>query len=37
VSPAHGPIALALIRREANIGDRVRVGDTDAEIVKLPF
>lgn len=27
VSPVHGPIGLALVRREAAIGDRVAVGD----------
>jgi folate-binding protein YgfZ len=39
VSPVHGPIALALIRREANPGDRLTVGDggVEAEVVELPF
>ena len=39
VSPAHGPIALALIRREAATGDTVSVGDSgiEAEVVELPF
>jgi folate-binding protein YgfZ len=39
VSPAHGPIALALIRREAAPGDTVHVGDDriEAEVVDLPF
>ncbi|HKN94876.1 MAG TPA: glycine cleavage T C-terminal barrel domain-containing protein [Thermoleophilaceae bacterium] len=38
VSPAHGPIALALIRREAQPGDTVQVGEsTEAEVVELPF
>jgi folate-binding protein YgfZ len=39
VSPAHGPIALALIRREASTGDAVSVGDHGvvAEVVDLPF
>ncbi len=38
VSPAHGPIALALIRREAQPGDTVTVGKTtEAEVVELPF
>ena len=38
-SPAHGPIALALVRREAQPGDTVAVGDGDvrAEVVDLPF
>jgi folate-binding protein YgfZ len=38
VSPAHGPIALALLRREAAPGDRVSVGDgSAAEVLDLPF
>jgi folate-binding protein YgfZ len=39
VSPAHGPIALAIVRREAAPGDRVSVGDdaSPAEVVGLPF
>lgn len=39
VSPAHGPIALALIRREASVGDTVLVGDDaiEAQVVELPF
>ena len=39
VSPALGPIALALVRREAELGATVRVGDgeTTAEVVELPF
>jgi folate-binding protein YgfZ len=39
VSPAHGPIALAIVRREAAPGDRVSVGDdtSPAEVVRLPF
>ena len=39
VSPAHGPIALALIRREAAVGDTVQVGEDgiEAELVGLPF
>lgn len=39
VSPAHGPIALALVRREASVGDTVVVGEqgTEAEVVDLPF
>jgi tRNA-modifying protein YgfZ len=39
VSPAHGPIALALIRREASPGDSVQVGSAqiEAEVVDLPF
>jgi folate-binding protein YgfZ len=39
VSPAHGPIALALVRREASPGDTVQVGENgiEAEVVELPF
>jgi tRNA-modifying protein YgfZ len=38
-SPRHGTIALALVRREAQPGDTVAVGDggTTAELVELPF
>jgi folate-binding protein YgfZ len=38
-SPEHGPIALAIVRREAAPGDTVLVGDGDvrAEVVDLPF
>jgi len=39
VSPSLGPIALALVRREAEPGARLAVGDGDrtAEVVELPF
>jgi tRNA-modifying protein YgfZ len=39
LSPGLGPIALAIIRREADEGDRVAVGEGDvtAEVVGLPF
>lgn len=39
VSPVHGPIALALVRREAGPGDTLTVGETGAtaEVVELPF
>jgi folate-binding protein YgfZ len=39
VSPAHGPIALALVRREASVGDTLAVGDSavTAEVAELPF
>jgi tRNA-modifying protein YgfZ len=39
ISPALGPIALAVVRREAETGARVSVGDGEvtAEIVELPF
>jgi tRNA-modifying protein YgfZ len=38
-SPVHGPIALALVRREVAPGDVVRVGtgDLTAEVVEPPF
>lgn len=39
VSPAHGPVALVLLRREAEPGDTVTVGEegNEAEVVALPF
>jgi len=37
VSPALGPIALALVRREAGPGDTVSVCGAPAEVVELPF
>jgi folate-binding protein YgfZ len=37
VSPAHGPIALAIVRREAAPGDTVAVNGSTAEVVELPF
>ena len=37
VSPTRGPIALALIRREAEPGTEVAVGQTTATVVELPF
>jgi tRNA-modifying protein YgfZ len=37
VSPAHGPIALAIIRREAEPGATVAVDGADAQVVELPF
>jgi folate-binding protein YgfZ len=39
VSPALGPIALALVRREAEPGATVQVGDAgaSAQVVELPF
>jgi tRNA-modifying protein YgfZ len=39
LSPHHGPIALALVRREAEPGATVLVGDAAAaaEVVELPF
>ncbi|HEV2786228.1 MAG TPA: folate-binding protein [Solirubrobacteraceae bacterium] len=38
VSPVHGPIALALVRREAVPGDTLAVaGGATAQVVELPF
>ena len=39
VSPALGPIALAVVRREAEAGDTLQVdgGTVTAEVVELPF
>ena len=39
LSPEHGPIALALVRREAGPGDTLALGDADATatVVDLPF
>jgi tRNA-modifying protein YgfZ len=39
VSPVHGPIALAILRREAEPGETLAVGDgaVTAEVVELPF
>jgi tRNA-modifying protein YgfZ len=39
VSPAHGPIALAIVRREAEPGDELTVGEdgVTARVVDLPF
>jgi folate-binding protein YgfZ len=37
VSPTHGPIALALVRREAGPGDTVEIEGAAAEVVALPF
>jgi tRNA-modifying protein YgfZ len=39
VSPRLGPIGLALMRKEAGVGDRVEVGDgsVSGEVVDLPF
>ena len=37
VSPTFGPIALAIVRREAAPGDTVEVDGTTAEVVELPF
>jgi hypothetical protein len=37
MSPRHGAIALALVRREAAVGDALRVGDATAVVGELPF
>jgi tRNA-modifying protein YgfZ len=37
VSPGHGAIALAILRREVAPGDRVRAGDVEADVVAPPF
>jgi folate-binding protein YgfZ len=39
LSPAHGPIGLALVRREAEPGTSVSVGEheAEAEVIELPF
>src|SRR4051794_12198993 len=39
ISPEHGPIALAVLRREVGPGDTVKVGSSaaDAEVVNVPF
>lgn len=37
VSPGLGPIALAILRREAQPGATVRAGDAEASVVALPF
>ncbi len=36
-SPLHGPIGLALVRREAPPGTLLRAGERTAEVVELPF
>lgn len=37
ISPVHGPIALALVRREASPGDEVAAGGATATVAELPF
>jgi tRNA-modifying protein YgfZ len=37
VSPRHGAIGLALIRREASPGDELAAGEATATVVELPF
>jgi tRNA-modifying protein YgfZ len=37
VSPRHGPIGLAIVRREAPPGDELTAGTATATVVELPF
>jgi tRNA-modifying protein YgfZ len=37
VSPRHGPIGLAIVRREAALGDELIAGGATATVVELPF
>jgi len=37
VSPTHGPIGLAIVRREAEPGAMLTAGEATAEVVELPF
>jgi folate-binding protein YgfZ len=37
LSPRHGAIALALVRREAGVGDELVAGDARAVVSELPF
>jgi folate-binding protein YgfZ len=37
LSPTHGPIALALVRREASPGDALAAGEATATVAELPF
>ncbi|HTA35781.1 MAG TPA: glycine cleavage T C-terminal barrel domain-containing protein [Solirubrobacteraceae bacterium] len=39
LSPEHGPIGLAVVRREAELGARIAVGEhgSEAEVLELPF
>ncbi|MEN3282904.1 MAG: hypothetical protein V7607_4044 [Solirubrobacteraceae bacterium] len=37
ISPRHGPIGLALIRRAASPGDELVAGEATATVVELPF
>jgi tRNA-modifying protein YgfZ len=37
VSPRFGPIALAIVRREASVGDELAAGDARAVVGELPF
>ena len=37
LSPRFGPIALALVRREAGVGDELVAGSAVAVVAELPF
>jgi tRNA-modifying protein YgfZ len=37
VSPQHGPLALALVRRQAEPGATLTAGEATAQVVELPF
>jgi folate-binding protein YgfZ len=37
VSPRYGPIALAIVRREAGVGDELVAGEARAVVTELPF
>ena len=37
VSPRFGPIGLAIVRREASVGDELSAGDARAVVAELPF
>jgi folate-binding protein YgfZ len=37
VSPRHGPIGLAIVRREAGVGDELGAGSAVAVVAELPF
>ena len=37
VSPTHGPIALAIVRREVEPGDEIAAGEATATVTPLPF
>jgi tRNA-modifying protein YgfZ len=37
VSPRHGPIGLAIVRREASVGDELVAGEATAVVSELPF
>jgi hypothetical protein len=37
VSPRFGPIALAIVRRQASVGDELAAGEARAVVTDLPF